>query len=852
MVLKSTVVRCLLPLLLATLSSCALFPKKSYAQIQFSRPKNAVAGYTLSVEIRNQQDLDYLETNLPQFTQVQRVKVNAPVDIAAVSHLISKMDNLEELLLQSYTGVLSDDDLTHLEWLNSLVLYIPEGTENNQLLNANWSLMQGVTLVFSSIPDDYSFLASWKQCKRLNLVGPFDINSCKPAIAACQQTMPQLVEFGISLDRVYHLSADVKLMPSLKRLNIIDNLSWATEKDLWNYGDVAMKLGFTDKINQGKITKNLFRSLDFHYLSVNPELIESEKQFLTKLFPDVAAPKEEASWMDVTEGKKFDFAERLTLEGISSRGAFPKPLTKPLFPQFQDGWYEFLGSTATDQLFSVEGKAMILVPKEAMITSTGKPFSGSYTFRVKWMDNAVRQLAYGVTQNRDSIGQKFPLSSVLVVDMQAYSGTQNLQLNPNAKIELRFVCDPNPWSRMYAFDTANGGKWENFYEYDYKFDDGAMVRIDFTEFYSGVKTASTGQTTDFVPTADRISKQGFNYLLGPDETRAVIEKYIEYAVKKSGTKAQNEKQFVLKRGASTVGIRRHPSKTNPENGVFEFNIYDKTEWLFPDLKSISNYPLAFSTAMERKLVMQDFFRVQKFWDYFFFKSGDRWFLQLRGTDGLWQIELLQPKNRYKSNPRLAKLEQMKFDKLMSKVVMIQTQRHRTSDLYMQNEWKASVNQSSSAALDVAAPPKGMVRNAFRVRSLGRFAFAQPVTLDSGLQLTMVMANAGKAPLDVQRCAIVFKDPQRIVWFQASNQYNLSVNPAKVSAIIVEDKEGQIYGINGDEFRKLEELKNNLLFYLPLNPLGEKQLNKESLELLLYGKKFKLPANLPLNNASGKK
>jgi hypothetical protein len=202
--------------------------------------------------------------------------------------------------------------------------------------------------------------------------------------------------------------------------------------------------------------------------------------------------------------------------------------------------------------------------------------------------------------------------------------------------------------------------------------------------------------------------------------------------------------------------------------------------------------------------------------------------------------------------RLAKLEQMKFDKLMSKTVMVQTQRHRTSDLYMQNEWKASVNQSVSAALDVAAPPKGMVRNSFRIRSLGRFAFAQPVTLDSGLQLTMIMANAGKAPLDVQRCAIVFKEPQRILWFPASNQYNFSINPAKVMAVVVEDKEGQIYGMNGDEFRKLEELKNNLLFYLPLNPLGEKQLNKESLELLLYGKKFKLPSSLPSINSAGKK
>ena len=807
-----------------------LFSPSVSAQSVFVKPKAAVAGYTLAVEIKNAMDLKFMEQNLSAFSQVQRLRVDADIDIGEVCEVIGKLDQLEEVILQKYLGVLGDDDLVKLEWLQNLMLYIPDGKENAQLLNANWNLMQGVTLVFQNIPDDYHFLSTWKLCKRFNLVGPYDLNTCKIAIAEVQKNMPQLQEFGISLDRVNHLTVDVKKMGQLKRLNIIDNISWATDNNVWDYGDVTLKLGFNDPA-----TKR-FRAIDLHYLSANPELMASEKEYLQKMFPDVAAPKEEALWMDFEEEKKFDFAQRIALKPITSRSGFPKPITKPLLPQYQDGWYEFSASTSIDQMFSVEGKAVILMPHDALLSANGKPFSGSYTFRVKWMDNTLRQIAFGVPLTRDSMGKKFPLNATLVADLQCFSGKEELKLNPNAKIELRFVGDPLPLARMYAYDTTKGGKWENYYEYDYKFDDDKMMRIDFTEFYMGLKTGTMAQTLDLVEMEDRISMQGFNYLLAPDEVKSVIIKYHEFAVKKNGSKPTGDKDFILRRGAAIVGIRKHPSKVNPENGVFEFNIYDKTEYLFPDLKPLSNYPFALKTSMERKLVMQDFFRVQKFWDFYFFKSGNQWFLQLRGNDGLWQLELYQPKDRYRSNPRLAKLEQMKFDKLMSKAVMQQNQRLRIGNVVVQEEWNTQVAASKNAALDVAAPPAGTVRNSFRVRSLGRFAFAQPVALDTGMNLTLIMADAGKAPLDARRVAIVLKNPNRILWLGAQAQYDIELNLNNLSGVLVETFDGRIFGMSGEEFRKTPELQNNFLFYLPLTLLEEKQLDNQALTELLYGKK----------------
>jgi len=118
------------------------------AQTAYVKPKAAIPGYSLNVEIGSPADLDYLSTHLSAFTQTLRIRVAAEVDVARVAQVLGKLDNLEEAILQRYQGILSDEDLSQLEWLHSLVLYVPDGKEDALLMNKNWSLFPGVTLVF--------------------------------------------------------------------------------------------------------------------------------------------------------------------------------------------------------------------------------------------------------------------------------------------------------------------------------------------------------------------------------------------------------------------------------------------------------------------------------------------------------------------------------------------------------------------------------------------------------------------------------------------------------------------------------------------------------------------------------
>ena len=110
-------------------------------QTSYVKPKAVVAGYTMYVEITTPADLQFVASNLQNFAQVQRIRISADIDIARIAAVLGKLDNLEEAVLQRYQGILSDDDLSQLEWLHSLVLYVPDGKEDALLMNKNWSLL---------------------------------------------------------------------------------------------------------------------------------------------------------------------------------------------------------------------------------------------------------------------------------------------------------------------------------------------------------------------------------------------------------------------------------------------------------------------------------------------------------------------------------------------------------------------------------------------------------------------------------------------------------------------------------------------------------------------------------------
>ena len=842
---------------------CLILSANTHAQYQYVKPRFSVPGYSLNIEITSPAELEWIANKLDQFQQVQRIRVAAEVDIARVAHVLSRLDNVDEVVLQQYNGILSDEDLSQLEWLHSLVLYIPSGKEDALLMNKNWAFIPGITLVFDVVPDQYDFFKGWKACKRLNLVAPFNEKEAQVAIDAVALQFPSIQEFGISLDRIYHLPESLKRLGLLQRLNIIDNASWMAQRDITALGDVVMKVGFYKAV-QNPTKGNGFTTGDIsplmlHYLSQDPNLLASEKQFLASYF-SVVSPAEETGFTDPLAEKVNDFAIPQPILSLQTKAQFPVPITAPLIRDYSDGWYEFYATNKEDRLYVAEGKWAILVPKACMKYADGKDFLGSYRLRVKIMDNIQRQMAYSPPLNLDSNGHNYVLAASMVIDIEAFNGKQMLTLKDGYFIDIRFVGLPSSTSRFYAWKPnafvptsenkttlsrkysevsfqADNGKWVNQYNYDYDFSDDTIAAIDFSQFYSGRKTAITQTTINGIKLEERLHTQGFNYLLNPDESKQVIDKFSEFRVARAGEKAKGPEQFSLLRGKALIGVRRFQGKNASQKAVFEMILFDKTESLFPELKPLREYPLAFNTSWPSKEVMDNFFRMHKFWDIDFVQKGLRYFLLLRSSEGLWEIELLQPKTRYLSDVKIAKREQIRFEKLLRQVISIHNQKNHAFEVYQLSQTNKLLTETYSAVLETSFPPKGLVRNAFKIRSLGRFAWAKPMPSDSILSLNIVIADQGLAPIDIAQLLVGFRKPdaiqvlQPIASQQKNREFSVLLDPARVLFFAARHSDGTVYCLGGDAFRKME-IKNHTLFYLPLGAIEDQLFTDESIRKIL--------------------
>lgn len=829
-----------------------MFGSTIHAQTSYVKPKAAIPGYSLYVEVTTPADLDYISTHLSAFAQTLRIRIAAEVDIAKVAAVLGRLDNLEEAVLQKYQGILSDEDLSQLEWLHSLVLYVPDGKENALLLNKNWSRIPGVTLVFQTVPDDYSFFNDWRSCKRIGLIAPFNQQEAALALEAVVSNLPNVEELGISLDRLYHLPVAAKSLSKLRRLNLIDNASWVMEKDVTLLGDMSIQVGFYEKKrvltkrNGASEEVSEIHPISLHYITADPVLLASEQKFLSDYFP-VVASADQVDLADPSEQKYNDFAVSIPLNPLQGKSQFPKPISQPLLADFTDGWYEFAGNNNEDRLYAVDGSVVVMVPKGGLVAQDGRDWLGEYKLRVKVMNDAHRQMAYAPVLLLDSGGKKYNLSAPLVIDIEAFSGREMLKVKDGYFIEVRFAGAPDYNSRFYAWD-AKQRKWRNYYDYDYDFPDENKAAIDFYQFYSGRKTAVIQTSVNMTGLQERINTQGYNYLLNPDESKQALMKFSEFYVGRVGEKAQNDQQFVLRRGRGVIGVRKYQGKEATEKGVFEMVLFDKTEMLYTELKPLRDYPLAFKTNWDRKEVMDNFFRLHKFWDVEIYQTGNQVNLMLRSAEGLWQIELLQPKNRWASNPKKASREQVKFEKLIRQVIALKAQKNHAFEVYQAQLWQKEYARTATLALESAGLPKGAVRNSFKIRSMGRFAWASPQASDSVLSVNVVISDQGQAPIDVAQWVMGLKKPDCVQVFTVESQggigslqtreFALMFDPARVAFFAAKDTEGRIYSLSGDAFRKLE-VKTNSLMYLPLNQAPEQQYNDESLRALLNLPKKKI-------------
>lgn len=789
----------------------------AFSQV-FVSPQKATAGVTLAIEIKDAKDLEHLQKNLRKFYGVQRVRVNGTVNISKVAAVLELLDDLQDVQLLKFAGQLTDDDLLKLEWVDNVTLFLQNGKEDEILLNNNLGNLNGLTLIFEVVPDDYYFLDGLSKLHSLTLVAPFVSKEVKTAISkVCK--LKNLQNFGISVDKITDIPIEINCLKNLKTLTIIDNLSWLTERYIDNIPVLRKNIEYVVNDNT--------KYLDFYYRANDAELFPWDINHLNAIYPGARfAP---IFYDNGDSSEVASFADFVKLRSPKNPAFEQYSKDKAIMGNLADMGFSFNATNEENRIYYLGKDAAILVPKWCM-AGKDSVFRGEYTLRVKWLNTPARLFAQGQSLEYDSAGRRYQLAPVGVLDIAASAGNEKLKLRDGYFVKVMFLDKIDTTGHFYAFNSTKN-KWDNFYDYDYYFDDSKIVPLDFYSFYNAKKTAKETYGLDRSDMTWRFETQGYYYLLEPNTLKQSLENYGGYWVAPVVDRAPQMGAYTLRRGKNLIGMKKEYVDKKTEEGIVKFQVFDKTALLFPELKAFENYIFEIRTPMNPRDFSAQFIRGNVYNDIRIEQLGSEFYMDLRTDEGYWRLVIQTPAEKYKMSPSKAKWAQAEFVHRYNKYRSLRAQKETAFQKWQSGYQSTAINNAHNTLFNTAIRPKGTVVKEMRLRSLGLFTWATPVQQPDTFSLIIKFTDAGGIPLDVKKAYVAHGNPFSYQTFYAQDNYNCLISPTQLQYIACVDSKNRVFVLTATDY-KAKAIKNNSLVYLAMNELPSGVKNMKDLEKLL--------------------
>lgn len=784
----------------------------------FVSPKKMAPGLALALEVNDAKDLEFIRNNLRKFYGVQKVRVNGQVDISQVAATLSLLDDLDEVQLIRFAGQLNDEDLEKLAWVNNITLMLRNGKEDQILLNDGLGKFAGITLIFEVAPENYDFMKGWK-VRSLSIVAPFVKKEVAQAVAAAAG-IPTLREFGISLDQVTDLPASVRNIRNLERLILIDNLSWLSEKYLDNLSVLHKNIEYPAGAG--------VRYLDFKYKATDAELMPWEQAHMAALFPGGRLAPLMNQYGDTTLSASF--TEFIPLQKTRSNPWVSYKRDKDLIPGLTEGNYEFTGDNSRNMVFYLGADAAVLIPAGCMASADDSAWRGTYNLRLAVLNSPGRQFSAAYNLGFDSAGRRYSLAAGSIVEINAVGDVLPLKVRDGYFIKVMFMAPADTVSRFYAWNNARQ-KWENGYDYDYYFDDSRTVPIDFYSFYSVKKKATEVYPAERSSLDLRFDREGYFYLLEPGKNKISLEPSGGFFIAPVYDRAPKAGAYTLRRGRGLIGLRKEYTDKKSEQDIIRFTVYDKTQTLFPELKTFENYPLEVESSMNPRDFSAQFIRGAVYSDVRFEQQGSAWFMDLKTETGIWRFTLLQPAVKWRKNASRAKTQQAEFIRRMQQYMAARAKKEAAMQLYLSQYSESGIQNARRTLMYGQIKPRGLVAREFRVRSTGLFAWAYPTQVPDTGQVHIRFTDAGGIPLDIRQAWIAHDKPYSYSSFGASETYKFAVVPRQLSWIACRDFSGKVYYITGEQYRA-KGIRSNSLIFLPVAEIPRNMASVSELEKLL--------------------
>jgi hypothetical protein len=457
-------------------------------------------------------------------------------------------------------------------------------------------------------------------------------------------------------------------------------------------------------------------------------------------------------------------------------------------------------------------------------------YHGEYNLRCKWLNTPAKLFTQAQSMEFDSAGRHYQLAPSGLLEITANANNENLSLREGYFIKIVFKDKPDTNGHFYAWN-ATKYRWDNFYDYDYTYDDSKLAAIDFYNFYAGKKTAKEIYSKDISDLNRRFENFGYSFLLDPGEIKAGIDQIGGYWVAAARDKPASAAAYTLKRGKSLIGLKKEFVDKKTEDGIVKFQIFDKTATLFPELKAFENYIFEVETKLNPRDFSAQFIRGNIYNDVRIVQIGTQFVMDLRTDEGYWRLDILSPAEKYKNNPAKAKICQNEFNNRFKKYLAVRNQKNTVLINYLNKNKLNDISIAKNTLLLQSLKTKGTTVKEMKIRSLGLFAWANPVQQPDTFSLIIKFTDDAGIPLDVKRAFVAHTSPFSYQSFNAADNYNVFINPAKLQYIACIDARNRVYVLTAAEF-KSKGIKNNSLVFLAVNPLANSIKTLKDLEKYL--------------------
>jgi len=744
--------------------------------------------------LKTEQDVQFLLRNYRRLYGTIAIRVNGRVSLKSLGEAVSKLDELLELDLRDWDGNLNDETLAQFGQVEELALYVPDAKNGLNSRLPALGKFRNVRLQFESAPDSLGFLTALEGVPSVQFVAPFSAAEAGNLVRNTLQRLKGLRKLSISLNRMEDLPGPATLYSNLEELSIIDNLSWMSNNGWDELRTDRFSLTYQPKAG-------MVRRLNISYLSDDVDLYPEDWAYLKKLFPSMSQGAYTYSVdTGISKGilspfktqKKPVFAHAKSYEA--------------LFPEMEPRRSVFeLEADKNYILYTRTGNA-VMVPSNSLEYANGTPAKGTIQFSVREFIKADEQTAHGSPTHYDSARQRFYLRQRYVVELVAGINNQPLRLKDGNFIRIYAGVGSDSSDRFYAYDDPSG-KWQHFYDYDYRFDDNKLRAIDF---YSWFRDTSVSRrfAMDKSSMESRFQSADYFYSLPPEYSEGWLLSNQGYYNRFTETKPAPETPFVyLKRGKPLVTIQKSFVDRTKEQGVVKFIITDKSGGLlFPELKAFGSYVFCYTGPLTSKEFSQQFIFRRKFTDVRVELDNGAPVVVMKSEEGYVRIPVDMDYSAAGNSQR----SRAEFQNVYTRYRRLLTQRLDAFDKAQRIDYASQIKAHEAARLAIGGKTRDIE---LRVRSLGVFSWGKPEYPQDSLHLLVKFTDAGGMPVDAKSAFLLLKNPYARYTFPRAETYELNYLPDRFVMMGCQDFKGNVFIINHEKIGLLE-LKSNSLVYVP--------------------------------------